>query len=87
FSMTYTYEPGRTEGLALLTSGPLSFNFWVGEILLGAIVPIVLLLNPRTRRIGWVRMLALLLVVGGVVAYRWDTTLAGSIVILTYLPH
>jgi Ni/Fe-hydrogenase subunit HybB-like protein len=87
FSMTYTYEPGRTEGLALLTSGPLAFNFWVGEILLGAVVPIVLLLNPRTRRMGWVRMLALVMVVGGVVAYRWDTTLAGSIVILTYLPH
>jgi Ni/Fe-hydrogenase subunit HybB-like protein len=87
FSMTYTYEPGRTEGLALLTSGPLAFNFWVGEILLGAVVPIVLLLNPRTRRMGWVRMLALVMIVGGVVAYRWDTTLAGSIVILTYLPH
>jgi Ni/Fe-hydrogenase subunit HybB-like protein len=87
FSMTYTYEPGRTEGLALLTNGPLAFNFWVGEIILGAVIPIVLLLNPRTRGIGWVRMLALGMVVGGVVAYRWDTTLAGSIVILTYLPH
>jgi Ni/Fe-hydrogenase subunit HybB-like protein len=87
FSMSYTYEPGRTEGLALLTKGPLAFNFWFGEVLLGAVIPIVLLLNPRTRRIGWVRMLALAMVVGGVVAYRWDTTLAGSIIILTYLPH
>lgn len=87
FSMTYTYEPGRTEGLALLTKGPLAFNFWVGEILLGALIPIVLLLNSRTRSIGWVRMLALLMVVGGVVAYRWDTILAGSVIILTYLPH
>jgi molybdopterin-containing oxidoreductase family membrane subunit len=87
FSMTYTYEPGRTEGLALLTKGPLAFNFWVGEIILGGIVPIVLLLNPRTRSIGWVRMLALALVVGGVAAYRWDTVLAGSLIILTYLPH
>lgn len=87
FSMTYTYEPGRTEGLALLTKGPLAFNFWVGEIILGALIPIVLLLNSRTRSIGWVRMLALLMVVGGVVAYRWDTILAGSVIILTYLPH
>ena len=30
-SMTYTYEPGRTEGLRLLTSGPLSFNFWISR--------------------------------------------------------
>ena len=27
------------------------------------------------------------MVVGGVVAYRWDTTMAGSIIILTYLQN
>jgi Ni/Fe-hydrogenase subunit HybB-like protein len=32
-------------------------------------------------------MLALALVVGGVVAYRWDTNLAGQLVLLTYLPQ
>ncbi|TET35764.1 MAG: hypothetical protein E3J69_04695 [Anaerolineales bacterium] len=87
FSMTYTYEPGRTEGLALLTRGPLALNFWLGEIIIGALIPIILLLNPRTRSLPWVRMLALAMVVGGVVAYRWDTTLAGSMVILTYTPN
>jgi Ni/Fe-hydrogenase subunit HybB-like protein len=87
FSMTYTYEPGRTEGLGLLTQGPLAFNFWVGEIILGAVVPIVLLLNGKTRRHPTVRMVALALVVGGVAAYRWDTNLAGQLVVMTYLPH
>jgi Ni/Fe-hydrogenase subunit HybB-like protein len=87
FSMTYTYSPGRTEGLSLLTSGALSFNFWVGEILLGAVVPILILLTPRLRRIPLVRMMALALVVGGVVAYRWDTNMVGQLVMLTYLPQ
>ena len=87
FSMTYTYEPGRTEGLGLLTQGPLAFNFWVGEIILGAVVPIVLLLYEKTRRHPAARMVALALVVGGVAAYRWDTNLAGQLVVLTYLPH
>jgi Ni/Fe-hydrogenase subunit HybB-like protein len=85
-SMTYTYWPGRTEGLDMLTGGALSFNFWVGEILLGALVPAVLLIVPRTRRLPWVRMAALALVVGGVVAYRWDINLVGQLVLLTYLP-
>ncbi|MCX6037771.1 MAG: polysulfide reductase NrfD [Chloroflexi bacterium] len=85
-SMTYTYEPGRTEGLHLLTGGPLSFNFWIGEIFLGAVVPIILLLNKRTRALPLWRMLALALVVGGVVAYRWDTNLSGLFIILSYLP-
>ena len=31
-------------------------------------------------------MLALALVVGGLVAYRWDTNLSGQLIVLTYLP-
>lgn len=86
FSMTYTYEPGRTESLNMLTSGPLSFNFLVGEMLLGAIVPAILLLVPRFRRSWIAQVIALTLVVGGVVAYRWDVNMSGLLVILTYLP-
>ncbi len=85
-AMTYTYQPGRTEGLQLLTQGSLSFNFWVGEILLGIVIPIVLLLNKRTRALPLWRMLALLLVVGGVVAYRWDTNISGLLIVMSYLP-
>ena len=86
-AMTYTYQPGKTEGLNMLTKGPLSFNFWVGEILLGTIVPIFFLLNKRLRLNSLLRMVALGLVVGGVVAYRWDVNMAGQLLMLTYLPQ
>ncbi len=85
-SMTYTYQAGRTEGLNLLTSGTLSFNFWIGEILLGAVAPMILLINKRTRMNPTLRMLSLALIVGGVVAYRWDTNLTGLLVMVSYLP-
>jgi Ni/Fe-hydrogenase subunit HybB-like protein len=85
-AMTYTYEPGRTEGLRLLTRGPLSFNFWVVDILLGIVVPMVILVNKRTRSMPFWRMLALLLVVTGVAAFRWDTNLSGLMIIISYLP-
>jgi molybdopterin-containing oxidoreductase family membrane subunit len=85
-AMTYTHHPGRSEGLALITSGPLSFNFWVGEIILGAIVPMILLLKQTTRQNRFWRMVALLLVVGGVVAYRWDVNMSGFLVVISYLP-
>jgi Ni/Fe-hydrogenase subunit HybB-like protein len=87
FAMTYTYDPGRTEGLRFITNGPLSFNFWVGEILFGAVIPILILLRERSRRNPVLRMLALGLVVAGIVAYRWDTTLAGQLVVVSYLPQ
>jgi Ni/Fe-hydrogenase subunit HybB-like protein len=85
-SMTYTFQPGRTEGLSLMTSGTLSFNFWVGEILLGTVAPIFILLNKKTRAMPFWRMLALALVVGGIVAYRWDTNLSGLLIVMSYLP-
>lgn len=82
----YTYQPGRTEGLELLISGPLSFNFWIGEVLLGMLIPLVMLLTPYTRRHPFWRMVALGLIVGGVIAYRWDINLAGLLVVVSYLP-
>jgi Ni/Fe-hydrogenase subunit HybB-like protein len=86
-AMTYTYQPGRTEGLSLLTSGPLAFNFWVLEILTGIIFPMLVLLTPRLRNNRLLRMVALAGIVMGVVAYRWDTNLAGQMIVLTYLPQ
>jgi Ni/Fe-hydrogenase subunit HybB-like protein len=86
FAQHYTYDPGRTEGLGLLTTGPLSFNFWILEMVLGALVPAVMLLHPRTRQHPFWRMTALALVVIGVVAYRWDTNMSGLLVVMPYLP-
>jgi molybdopterin-containing oxidoreductase family membrane subunit len=86
FSMTYTFQPGRAEGLNLLTQGPLSFNFWFGEILLGAVIPMIILLNKKLRTNKLLRAIALLFIVGGVVAYRWDTTLVGQLIVQTPMP-
>ena len=85
-SMTYAYDPGRSEGLDLITKGPLAFNFWIMEMLLGIIVPMILLLYQRTRLNRFWRMLALLLVAAGVVAFRWDTNITGFLVVMPYLP-
>jgi len=86
FAQHYTYDPGRTEGMELLTAGPLSFNFWVLEMLLGTLVPVIMLLHPFTRNHPFWRMTALGLVVIGVVAYRWDTNLSGLLIVMPYLP-
>lgn len=86
FTMHYTYQPGRTEGLQILTSGSLSFNFWMGEVLVGMIFPVIVLLNGRFRQNQTLRMVALFGVAAGVVAYRWDVNLVGQLIVLTYLP-
>ncbi len=87
FAITYTYQPGRSEALQMLTQGRLAFNFWFGEIIFGALIPVILLLNGRFRRNPTLRMAALAMVVGGVVAYRWDINMVGQLIVLTYLPQ
>jgi molybdopterin-containing oxidoreductase family membrane subunit len=85
-SMSYTYDPGRSEGLRLMTKGLLAFNFWIGEMLLGMIVPMILLLYTPTRINRFWRMTALLLVAAGVVAFRWDINISGLLIIMPYVP-
>jgi Ni/Fe-hydrogenase subunit HybB-like protein len=86
FAVTYTYQPGRTEGFKMLTSGSLAYTFWVGEVLLGAVIPVFILLNKRLRKNPTYRMAALIMIVLGVIAYRWDVNLVGQLIVLTYLP-
>lgn len=83
---SYTYDPGRSEGLHVMTKGPLAFNFWIGEMLLGMIVPMILLLYKKTRANPFWRMLALFLVAAGVVAFRWDTNISGLMVVMPTVP-
>ncbi len=85
-SVTYTYDPGRSEGLHFLTKGPLAFNFWIVEMLLGMIVPMILLLYKPTRMNRFWCMVALFLVAAGVVAFRWDTNITGLLVVMPYVP-
>ncbi len=87
FAMTYTPQPGRVEGLRMLTSGQLAYSFWLGEILLGIVVPVFILLRASWRRDPIKRMMALALVAAGVVAYRWDTNMVGQLVVVPYLPQ
>jgi len=85
-STTYTYDPGRSEGLNLITKGPLAFNFWIVEMLFGMIVPMIILLYKPARTNRFWRMVALLLVAAGVVAFRWDTNITGLLVVMPYVP-
>ncbi|HEX6034803.1 MAG TPA: NrfD/PsrC family molybdoenzyme membrane anchor subunit [Anaerolineales bacterium] len=85
-AVTYVYDPGRSEGLDLITKGPLAFNFWIVEMLLGMIVPMILLLYKPTRMNRFWRMVALFLVAVGVVAFRWDTNITGFLVVMPYVP-
>lgn len=87
FSMTYTYEPGQSEGLKLLLSGPLAISFWFGEFIFGALIPSIILLNSSWRKNFGLQVIALAFVVIGVIAYRWNVNLSGQLVVMTHNPQ
>ena len=56
-------------------------------MLVGLVEGVVILLSDRLRSRPLLRMAALAMVAIGVVAYRWDTTMVGQLVTLTYAPQ
>lgn len=73
----YGKQPGHYEPVLALVSGPLSVNFWLGEVIVGLVVPLVLLL--RKNRTPFTTMLASLMALIGMFVMRYDMTIAGQV--------
>jgi molybdopterin-containing oxidoreductase family membrane subunit len=83
----YGRMPSVNEALHTLSQQtPYNFAFWVGEIVIGIVIPVILFLVPRFNRNP------ALLVVGGISATlgilinRWNVTVSGLFVPLAYSP-
>jgi Ni/Fe-hydrogenase subunit HybB-like protein len=76
----YSHAPGTAESLARLNATtPYTPTFWLLEIALGALLPLIVMLVPRLRRDDrWV-IAACAFVVVGVIVNRWNTTLSGLV--------
>ncbi|MEJ2551775.1 MAG: polysulfide reductase NrfD [Anaerolineales bacterium] len=76
----YSHAPGTAESLARLNATtPYTPTFWLLEIALGALLPLIVMLVPRLRRDDrWV-VAACAFVVVGVIVNRWNTTLSGLV--------
>lgn len=83
----YGRTPTISAALNLLNQQtPYNFAFWVGEIILGIIVPAILFLTPRFNRNPGYLAIGAALAVMGVITNRWNTTVTGLFVPLAYSP-
>lgn len=83
----YSHLPARVEANNLLESTtPYGTTFWWLEIVLGALIPAIILLTPSLRRQDLWVLLGGLLVIGGVIANRWNVTLSGLVVPMDWSP-
>lgn len=75
----YGRPPEKFEATMALLTGPMAFNFWFFEVLIGMLIPIALLLNQKFRTPFGV-MLAGVFCTVGIFFMRYDLVLGGQIV-------
>jgi Ni/Fe-hydrogenase subunit HybB-like protein len=85
--LSYSIETTGIETWNYLIQGPLTINFWLGEIVVGIIIPMIILLVPSWRKNARLQILAMAMVVIGLILYRWDTNMLGQMVVYSYLPQ
>jgi molybdopterin-containing oxidoreductase family membrane subunit len=83
----YGRTAGVTSAFALLQqSTPFTFSFWVGEVILGILIPAILFLVPHFNKSQVYAVIGALSAMVGIVVHRWNTTVGGLFVPLSYSP-
>jgi len=83
----YGSTTGSNQALYVLNQfTPYGFGFWIGEIFIGIVIPVILFLVPRFNRRPINLVIGSLFAAVGIVVNRWIVTVSGLIVPLDYSP-
>ncbi|MCJ7436003.1 MAG: polysulfide reductase NrfD [Anaerolineales bacterium] len=83
----YGRTPGVSSAFALLQQQtPYNFSFWVGEVILGILVPAFLFLVPRFNKNPAAAVLGAFSAMIGIILHRWNVTVGGLYVPISYSP-
>ncbi|MGD2163667.1 MAG: polysulfide reductase NrfD [Anaerolineales bacterium] len=83
----YGSTPGSERAFQTLNLfTPYGFGFWVGEVALGIVLPAILFLAPRYNRNPLLLVVGAFSAAAGIVINRWNVTVSGLVVPLSYSP-
>ncbi len=83
----YGSTPGVSNAFALLNQQtPFNFSFWVGEVMLGILVPAIFFLVPYFHKRPLFAVLGAISAMVGIIINRWNVTVGGLFVPLSYSP-
>lgn len=71
--------PGKYEAMMAILSGPYAVNFWVGEMMLGLVIPFVLVLAVRAKNMQTLFVASASCLIG-IFFMRYDLVVVGQIV-------
>lgn len=73
------HPPGEYEAFMALLSGPFANNFWYGEVALGLVIPLVIILAVRAKNITAMALGSAASIVG-IFVMRYDLVIVGQII-------
>jgi len=73
------HPPGKYEAMMALIKGPYAYNFWIGEILMGMVLPFMIIYGVKARNVTAMFVAGTLSVIG-IFFMRYDLVLVGQIV-------
>jgi Ni/Fe-hydrogenase subunit HybB-like protein len=73
------HPPGKYESMMALINGPYSVNFWVGEIMLGMVLPFTLILVARAKNLKTLFVASVSCMIG-IFFMRYDLVVVGQLV-------
>lgn len=83
----YGRTPAVDEAIYMLNQQtPYNFGFWIGEIVLGIVIPAIIFLVPRFNKNPLNLVFGAMLAMAGVIINRWNVTVSGLFVPLAYSP-
>jgi molybdopterin-containing oxidoreductase family membrane subunit len=83
----YGRTPAVSEALSMLNQQtPYNFGFWVGEIIIGLVIPVMMFLVPRFNKKPSNLVIGALCAAIGIIFNRWNVTVTGLFVPLSYSP-
>ena len=71
--------PGKYEAMMALVNGPYAINFWLGEVMLGMVIPFAMILAARAKNIPvlfWASVSGIV----GIFFMRYDLVVVGQLV-------
>ena len=72
-------QPGKYESIMALFNGPFANNFWYGEVAMGLVIPLLIIMAVRAKNVTAMALGSMMSIVG-IFVMRYDLVIVGQII-------
>jgi Ni/Fe-hydrogenase subunit HybB-like protein len=72
-------QPGKYESIMALVNGPFANNFWYGEVAMGLVIPLLIIMAVRAKNVTAMALGSMMSIIG-IFVMRYDLVIVGQII-------